>query len=78
MHHFSYSILFFVANAMVGPRTWIGGILGRSGNKRFGSDKFLTFPLTPMQVNSVNLLSTKVVYGSMLNLDFSGPFLLSL
>lgn len=36
-------------NAMVGPRTWIGGILGRSGNKRFGSDKFLNFPLTPVQ-----------------------------
>lgn len=34
---------------MVGPRTWIGGILGRSGNKRFGSDKFLNFPLTPVQ-----------------------------
>lgn len=42
----------FVATAMVGlgPRSWIGGLFNRSGNKRSGSDKFLDRPLTPLQV----------------------------
>ncbi|XP_019239896.1 PREDICTED: ELMO domain-containing protein A isoform X3 [Nicotiana attenuata] len=37
------------SNAMVGPRAWIGGIFNRSGNRRFGSDKYLDYPLTPLQ-----------------------------
>ncbi|XAR55481.1 hypothetical protein NMG60_11035559 [Bertholletia excelsa] len=36
-------------NAMVGPRSWIGGIFSRSGNRRFGSDKFIDYPLNPVQ-----------------------------
>ena len=43
-----------VANAMVGPRSWIGGIFNRSGNKK--NDKF-QYPLSPLQViNVTNVL----------------------
>lgn len=38
---------------MVGPKTWIGGIFSRSGPKRFGSDKFLDYQLSPEQVSSI-------------------------
>uniref|UniRef100_A0A5B7AHH0 Putative ELMO domain-containing protein A isoform X2 n=1 Tax=Davidia involucrata TaxID=16924 RepID=A0A5B7AHH0_DAVIN len=34
---------------MVGPRSWIGGILSRSGNKRNGSDKLAEYPFSPLQ-----------------------------
>ncbi|KAK6142337.1 hypothetical protein DH2020_022891 [Rehmannia glutinosa] len=37
-------------NAMVGPRAWIGGFFSRSTNRKFGSDKYLNFSLTPIQV----------------------------
>ncbi|KAE8075896.1 hypothetical protein FH972_014579 [Carpinus fangiana] len=35
------------ANAMVGPRSWVGGLFNRSGNKR--NEKFLDYPLNPLQ-----------------------------
>uniref|UniRef100_A0A5B7AJN7 Putative ELMO domain-containing protein A isoform X2 n=1 Tax=Davidia involucrata TaxID=16924 RepID=A0A5B7AJN7_DAVIN len=34
---------------MVGPRAWIAGIFSRSGNKRYGSDKFTDYPFSPLQ-----------------------------
>ncbi|KAA3467989.1 ELMO domain-containing protein A [Gossypium australe] len=34
-------------NSMAGSRSWIGGVLNRLSNKR--SDKFLDYPLTPIQ-----------------------------
>ncbi|KAE8075897.1 hypothetical protein FH972_014579 [Carpinus fangiana] len=32
---------------MVGPRSWVGGLFNRSGNKR--NEKFLDYPLNPLQ-----------------------------
>ncbi|XP_073307561.1 uncharacterized protein [Primulina huaijiensis] len=37
------------ANAMVGPRAWIGGFFSRANNKKFGSDKYLDYKLSPIQ-----------------------------
>ncbi|KVH95887.1 Engulfment/cell motility, ELMO [Cynara cardunculus var. scolymus] len=39
----------FEATAMVGPRTWIGGIFSRTGLKRSGSNKYIDFKWTPVQ-----------------------------
>lgn len=36
------------ANAMVGPRSWLGGLFNRFGNRR--GEKFLDYTLTPIQV----------------------------
>ena len=47
----SLIIIVVVANAMVGPRSWIGGIFSRSGNRRYGSEKFTDYPLSHLQVN---------------------------
>ncbi|XP_059301355.1 uncharacterized protein LOC132053377 isoform X2 [Lycium ferocissimum] len=47
-------------NAMVGPRAWIGGIFNRSSNKRFGSDKYLNYPLTPLQEQSLHRLQERL------------------
>ncbi|XP_009787029.1 uncharacterized protein LOC107763718 isoform X4 [Nicotiana tabacum] len=47
-------------NAMVGPRAWIGGIFNRSGNKRFGSDKYLDYPLTPHQEERLRRLQERL------------------
>lgn len=47
-------------NAMVGPRTWIGGIFSRSGNKRFGSGKFLDYPLNPLQEERLQRLQERL------------------
>lgn len=41
-------IVFFVANAMVGPRSWIGGLFN---NKLFGGGKTSDNTLNPVQVN---------------------------
>ncbi|XP_019107432.2 uncharacterized protein LOC104903355 [Beta vulgaris subsp. vulgaris] len=38
-----------VAKAMVGPRTWFGGILHRTGLRRHGSEKFLDYNLSVIQ-----------------------------
>ncbi|XP_015089653.2 uncharacterized protein LOC107032561 isoform X4 [Solanum pennellii] len=47
-------------NAMVGPRAWIGGIFNRSSNKRLGSDKYLNYPLTPHQEQSLHGLQERL------------------
>ncbi|XP_019194476.1 PREDICTED: ELMO domain-containing protein A isoform X2 [Ipomoea nil] len=47
-------------NAMVGPRAWIGGILSRSGIKRFGSDKFFDYILTPDEEESLQKLQERL------------------
>ncbi|CAO2814354.1 unnamed protein product [Amaranthus hypochondriacus] len=36
-------------NAMVGSRTWFGGILHRTGLRRFSSEKFFDYELNPIQ-----------------------------
>lgn len=59
--HFTYQFLIAVANAMVGPRAWIGGIFNRSSNKRLASDKYLNYPLTPHQVNQRAILAFEVI-----------------
>ncbi|XP_024994844.1 ELMO domain-containing protein A isoform X1 [Cynara cardunculus var. scolymus] len=38
-----------ITTAMVGPRTWIGGIFSRTGLKRSGSNKYIDFKWTPVQ-----------------------------
>lgn len=38
-----------ITTAMVGPRTWIGGIFSRTGLKRSGSNKYIDFKCTPVQ-----------------------------
>ncbi|CAI9089462.1 OLC1v1024044C3 [Oldenlandia corymbosa var. corymbosa] len=52
--------LWQIANAMVGPRAWIGGIFTRSGNKRFGSNKFLDYPFTPEQEENLQMLQERI------------------
>ncbi|KAI5660813.1 hypothetical protein M9H77_20136 [Catharanthus roseus] len=47
-------------NAMVGPKTWIGGIFSRSGPKRFGSDKFLDYQLSPEQEERLQKLQERL------------------
>lgn len=42
-------LLLFVANAMFGPRSWIGGLFSRN-HRRSGSTQFLDYTLTPIQV----------------------------
>lgn len=43
---------------MVGPRTWIGGFFSRTNNNKFGSDKYLDYILSPIQVNgTLNYIS---------------------
>ncbi|KAG7010691.1 ELMO domain-containing protein B, partial [Cucurbita argyrosperma subsp. argyrosperma] len=46
-----------VANAMVGPRSWIGGIFNRSGNKK--NDKF-QYPLSPLQEERLQRLQDRI------------------
>jgi len=41
-------ILLHVANAMVGSRSWIGGLFHRTSTKR--NDKFVDYTLTPVEV----------------------------
>ncbi|CAA3007486.1 ELMO domain-containing protein B isoform X2 [Olea europaea var. sylvestris] len=47
-------------NAMVGPRTWIGGMFSRSGNKRYGSGKFLDYTLSPTQEQRLQTLKERL------------------
>ncbi|XP_022943361.1 ELMO domain-containing protein A-like isoform X1 [Cucurbita moschata] len=44
-------------NAMVGPRSWIGGIFNRSGNKK--NDKF-QYPLSPLQEERLQRLQDRI------------------
>lgn len=40
------------ASAMVGPRSWLGGLFYRSGNKRHSSgEKTVDYTMTPLQVS---------------------------
>ncbi|KAL9159027.1 hypothetical protein ABFS82_08G107800 [Erythranthe guttata] len=48
------------SNAMVGPRAWIGGFFNRYGNKKFGSDKYLDYTLTPIQEERLQSLQERL------------------
>ncbi|XP_057506387.1 uncharacterized protein LOC130789606 isoform X2 [Actinidia eriantha] len=49
-----------LTNAMVGPRSWIGGIFSRSGNKRYGSEKFTDYPLSHLQEERLQRLQERL------------------
>ncbi|KAI3499127.1 hypothetical protein L1887_34920 [Cichorium endivia] len=49
-----------MTDAMVGSRTLIGGILSRSGLKRFGSDKYFVYTLTPIQEERLQRLQERL------------------
>ncbi|KAF5754493.1 putative ELMO domain-containing protein [Helianthus annuus] len=53
-----------IATAMVGPRTWLGGIFNRTGPKSSGSNKYVDFNFTSVQVAGYQSLRerTKVPY----------------
>ncbi|XP_031498921.1 uncharacterized protein LOC116263338 isoform X2 [Nymphaea colorata] len=63
-HNFSHVIsqsAQCVANAMVGPRSWITGLFYRSGNKRHGSSgKNIDFTLTPLQEERLQKLQQRL------------------
>jgi hypothetical protein len=42
-----------VATAMVGSRSWIGGLFHRANIKQ--NDKFVDYPLTPLEVKGNDL-----------------------
>ncbi|PPR91852.1 hypothetical protein GOBAR_AA28838 [Gossypium barbadense] len=44
--------------SMAGSRSWIGGVLNRLSNKR--SDKFLDYPLTPIQEQRLQKLQKRI------------------
>ncbi|GFS31807.1 ELMO/CED-12 family protein [Actinidia rufa] len=44
---------------MVGPRSWIGGIFSRSGNRRYGSEKFTDYPLSHLQEERLQRLQER-------------------
>ncbi|PSS05737.1 ELMO domain-containing protein [Actinidia chinensis var. chinensis] len=48
-----------LTNAMVGPRSWIGGIFSRSGNRRYGSEKFTDYPLSHLQEERLQRLQER-------------------
>lgn len=73
---FNFHILFilfligffpFLANAMVGPRAWVGGFFSRGSNRRFGSDKFLNYTLSPIQVIRISVFNYVFLVISILN-----------
>ncbi|KAL8511015.1 hypothetical protein ACS0TY_017732 [Phlomoides rotata] len=45
---------------MVGPRAWVGGIFSRPSNRRFGSDKYLNYALTPIQEERLQKLQERL------------------
>lgn len=45
-------------NAMVGPRSWIGGLFNRSTNRR--SDKYVDYPFNPLQVQRLQRLQERL------------------
>jgi hypothetical protein len=46
-------IVLRVATAMVGSRSWIGGLFHRANIKQ--NDKFVDYPLTPLEVKGNDL-----------------------
>ncbi|KAK4745348.1 hypothetical protein SAY87_011660 [Trapa incisa] len=48
-----------IANAMVGPRAWIGGLFNRLSNKR-DDNKFLDLPLSPLQEQRLQRLQERL------------------
>ncbi|KAF5481241.1 hypothetical protein F2P56_001909 [Juglans regia] len=46
------------ANAMVGPRSWVGGLFNRSSNKR--NEKFIDYPLCPLQEQRLQRLQERL------------------
>jgi len=48
-------ILLHVANAMVGSRSWIGGLFHRTSTKR-NNDKFVDYPLSPVEVKWMKMM----------------------
>ncbi|KAJ8421668.1 hypothetical protein Cgig2_020935 [Carnegiea gigantea] len=47
-------------SAMVGSRTWFGEILHRAGVRRYSSDKFIDFPLSPLQEQRLKKLKGRM------------------
>ncbi|XP_010040914.2 ELMO domain-containing protein 2-like isoform X2 [Eucalyptus grandis] len=47
-----------VTNAMVGPRSWIGGLFNRSTNRR--NDKYVDYPYSPLQVQRLQRLQERL------------------
>ncbi|KAK3446035.1 ELMO domain-containing protein B isoform X3 [Eucalyptus grandis] len=45
-------------NAMVGPRSWIGGLFNRSTNRR--NDKYVDYPYSPLQVQRLQRLQERL------------------
>ncbi|KAL3632317.1 hypothetical protein CASFOL_025301 [Castilleja foliolosa] len=51
----------FTANAMVGPRAWIGGLFCRTNHKKFASDnKYFNYTLTPDQEEKLQKLQGRL------------------
>ncbi|KAG4967692.1 hypothetical protein AAZX31_12G103700 [Glycine max] len=51
-------ILLHVANAMVGSRSWIGGLFHRTTTKR--DDKFIDYPLSPIEEERLQRLQERL------------------
>ncbi|KAK7854536.1 elmo domain-containing protein a [Quercus suber] len=56
--HSSTHHLVVVANAMVGPRSWVGALFNRSSNKR--NEKFSDYPLSPLQAQRLQRLQERI------------------
>ncbi|RVW46421.1 ELMO domain-containing protein A [Vitis vinifera] len=48
------------SNAMVGSRSWVIGFFNRYGNKRSGNDKYLDYPLSPLQEQRLQRLQDRL------------------
>ncbi|GMY10062.1 ELMO domain-containing protein B isoform X1 [Fagus crenata] len=46
------------ANAMVGPRSWVGGLFNRTSNKR--NEKFSDYPLSPLEAQRLQRLQERI------------------
>ncbi|RVX08455.1 ELMO domain-containing protein A [Vitis vinifera] len=49
-----------LTNAMVGSRSWVIGFFNRYGNKRSGNDKYLDYPLSPLQEQRLQRLQDRL------------------
>ncbi|PON33429.1 ELMO domain containing protein [Parasponia andersonii] len=54
----SFLFVTHATNAMVGPRSWIGGLFNRSSNKR--SEKYLDYTLSPLQEQRLQRLQERL------------------
>lgn len=45
---------------MVGSRSWVIGFFNRYGNKRSGNDKYLDYPLSPLQEQRLQRLQDRL------------------